>query len=89
MEHHEMSQDVLKRLARIEGHTRAVVRMYREGQDCAAVLQQIAAVQKAWDKVAKIILEDHVKSCIMKALDDGTGERALTDLKDALARFLR
>ena len=89
MQHHEMSQDVLKRLARIEGHTKAVVRMYREGRDCSAVLQQIAAVQKAWDKIAKIILEDHVKGCIAKALHDGTGERALTDLQDALARFLR
>ncbi len=59
--HHEHQQAVINRLARIEGHVRAVKRMVEEGVSCPDLLVQIAAIRSALNSVGRVILEDHVK----------------------------
>ena len=49
---------MVNRLARIEGHVRAVKEMAANGRDCPDILLQIAAIQKALDSTAKLILKD-------------------------------
>ncbi len=89
MAHEDIFQEVSRRMARVEGHSHAVRRMFEEGKDCPQVLQQIAAVQKAWDKIASLIFESHVKGCIGQAIERGRGDEALESLREALVRFLR
>ncbi|MEK5187017.1 MULTISPECIES: metal-sensing transcriptional repressor [Solibacillus] len=52
--HHEHKQrkKVVNRLARIEGHVRAIKEMT---SDCAEILLQLAAVRKAIDNTAKVV----------------------------------
>ena len=85
---HKKREDVIKRLARIEGHVRGVKRMVEEDKGCPEVLLQLAAVRAALNKVSQMIFEDHVETCISKAIKEGAGESAVAELKDALARFL-
>jgi len=42
----------------------------------------------ALDKVGKILLEDHLESCLVEAVKSGEYEERLRDLKDALAKYL-
>lgn len=85
---HKRHEDVIKRLAKIEGHVRGIKRMVEDEKSCPDVLLQLAAVRAALKKVSKIVFEDHVESCISKAIDEGAGESALAELKEALARYL-
>jgi len=85
---HKRSEEVDKRLARIEGHVRGLRRMLGENKDCPDLLVQIVAVRSALDQVGRILLEDHMETCVVEAVRKGTGEKAIADLKDALAKFI-
>ena len=85
---HQQTQAVLNRLSRTEGHIRAVRRMVEEGRDCADVLIQLAAVRSAVDRVARVVLEDHVESCLRLAASNGTTDQEWESLKTALDRFI-
>jgi DNA-binding FrmR family transcriptional regulator len=86
---HENHQSVINRLARIEGHVRAVKRMVEEGTPCPEVLVQIAAVRSALNSVGRVILEDHLKSCMVDAVKSGDFEDAYRDLEQSLHHFIR
>jgi len=85
---HKQTKNIINRLSRIEGHTRAVKRMVEENQPCADILIQIAAIRSAIDRVGRIILEDHIESCVFKSLEEGNVEQNLADLKIALDHFI-
>ncbi len=85
---HPQREAVLKRLARIEGHVRAVKRMVDEGTDCPDVLVQIAAIRAALNGVGRLILEDHMQGCMVQAAQDGEFQNAFRDLKKSLDQFI-
>jgi CsoR family transcriptional regulator, copper-sensing transcriptional repressor len=85
---HEHHQQVLNRLARIEGHVRGIKRMVEEDTPCPDVLMQIAAVRSALNSVGRVILEDHLQSCMVEAVEKDDYQRALRDLKISLDKFI-
>jgi len=85
---HEQRKNVLNRLARIEGHLRAVRRMVENDTACPELLIQIAAIRSALNGVGRVILEDHVKSCLVDAVDTGDFSVAFVDLKNSLDKFI-
>lgn len=86
---HKNKKAVINRLARIEGHIRAIKNMVENDRDCPEVLIQIAAVRKALDNCAKIILKDHLEHCIFHAIKEDRDTGALNDLETAIDRYLR
>ena len=84
---HKRREDVIKRLARIEGHVRGVKRMVEADKDCPSILLQIVAVRAALGKVSQIVLEDHIETCVVKAVQEGRGDEAIKELRDAIARL--
>ena len=88
MASHRCRNEVLQRLARVEGHVRGIKKMVEEERECPDILLQIAAVRTSLDKVGKILLEDHIESCLSSAVRQGRVERYVTDLKEALSKFL-
>ena len=57
------------RLSRIEGQVRAVGRMIDNGEYCIDIITQIQAARSALQSVSKIILEKHLKHCVVGALE--------------------
>jgi len=86
---HGNNEAVIKRLARIEGHVRGIKRMVEDDTPCPDVLVQIAAVRSALNQVGQIILEDHLRNCMTRAVKDGDFENAMKDLELSLDRFIR
>ena len=87
--HSEESQKkIINRLSRIEGHVRGIKTMIGEGRDCPEILIQIAAIRGALDRVARIILDEHLSECITRAAQEGSIETEIEELKSALDRFL-
>lgn len=56
---------LLDRLARIEGQVRGVARMVEEDRYCIDVVTQINAAGAALDKVALGLLDGHVRHCLI------------------------
>jgi DNA-binding FrmR family transcriptional regulator len=82
-------EQLLARLARVEGQVRGVTRMVEADRYCIDVLTQISAIQAALDKIALGLLDDHARHCLMG--EGGTaGEReAQTDeLMAAVGRMV-
>ncbi|WP_084554938.1 metal-sensing transcriptional repressor [[Phormidium ambiguum] IAM M-71] len=90
--HHVHSEESLRRivnrLSRIEGHIRGIKSMVQESRSCPDVLVQIAAVRGALDRVARMILDEHLTDCIGRAAKEGNIEAEIEELKAALDRFL-
>ena len=85
---HENTKAVLNRMARIIGHMESIRRMVEDGRDCSEVLVQIAAVKAAINNVGKVILQDHIRHCIVDAVEEGD-EQALEDLCTAMDKFMK
>ena len=85
---HENTKAVLNRLSRAIGHLQSVKRMVEEGRDCSEVLVQIAAVRSAIDNTGKVILQDHLKHCIVEAAQEGD-RQAIDDLCQAIDKFMK
>ncbi|MEM8828657.1 MAG: metal-sensitive transcriptional regulator [Cyanobacteria bacterium P01_G01_bin.19] len=83
----ESLKRIINRLSRIEGHVRGIKTMVRENRPCPEVLNQIAAVRGAVSGVAKIILEEHLEDCLIRAANQGNLEAEIKELKDALNLF--
>lgn len=85
---HEHTKAVLNRLSRAIGHLQSVRRMVEEGRDCSEVLVQIAAVRSAIDNTGKLILQDHLKHCILNAAQEGD-QKAIDDLCQAIDKYMK
>ena len=84
----ESLRKIVNRLSRIEGHVRGIKTMVQQNSACPDVLLQIAAVRGAIDKVARIVLDEHLTECIARAAKDGDIDAEMEELKAALDRFL-
>jgi DNA-binding FrmR family transcriptional regulator len=87
--HSEASlRQIINRLSRIEGHIRGIKTMVGENRPCPEVLMQIAAVRGAIDRVARLILDEHLSECVARAAKEGNIDTEIEELKAALDRFL-
>lgn len=67
----EVRQNLVHRLNRIEGQIRGIKRLIERETYCDDVITQIAATQAALNSVAKILLEGHMKSCVVDRIKEG------------------
>lgn len=86
--HHENTRAVLNRMSRAIGHMESIKAMIEDGRDCSEVLIQIAAVRSAINNIGKIILEDHIRHCVVDALETGD-QKVLNDLDEAINKFVK
>ena len=83
-------QQLLNRLARVEGQVRGVARMVEEDRYCIDVLTQIAAAQAALEKIALGLVDGHVRVCMC----DGGGapsdpDERVDELMGAVGRLVK
>lgn len=85
---HTNTKTVINRMNRAIGHMEAVKSMVEDGRDCSEVLIQIAAVKSAINNIGKLILQDHIRHCVVDAVETGD-QQCLTDLEDAISKFIK
>lgn len=71
--HHsnKMKSNLTTRLNRIEGQIRGIKGMVEKDVYCDDILNQIAAVQSALNGVGRLLLEGHMKSCVIERIQEG------------------
>ena len=79
-------EELLKRLARVEGQVRGVTRMVEEDRYCIDVLTQIEAAQAALNKVALGLVDEHVRHCMRSG--KGASEHQVQELMGAVGRLV-
>lgn len=79
---------IVNRLAKAIGHLEAVKGMVENGRDCSEVLVQLAAVKSALNNTGKLILKEHIRHCIVDAVEHGDMQ-AIEDLNRAIDQFVK
>ena len=81
------TEATLRRLKTIEGHLRGVIRMVEEDTYCIDVIRQIQAVDAALNKVSTQILENHLNSCVIAAIQGNDKKERQRVLKEITEVF--
>jgi DNA-binding FrmR family transcriptional regulator len=82
-------EQLVKRLARIEGQVRGISRMIEDDRYCIDILTQLGAVDTALEAVALKVLEEHVQHCVARALASGDPAQATEKSQELLAAVQR
>jgi CsoR family transcriptional regulator, copper-sensing transcriptional repressor len=82
-------EQLLKRLARIEGQVRGISKMIEDDRYCIDILTQLGAVDTALEAVGIKVLEEHVKHCVAGALASGDPQQANEKSAELLAAVQR
>jgi DNA-binding FrmR family transcriptional regulator len=88
----ENRDKVQSRLKKIAGQVAGVQRMVDEDRYCVDVLNQIAAIEAALDRVGHILLASHVETCVTTAIESGRPKdrrEKLDELMKVFSRFGR
>jgi DNA-binding FrmR family transcriptional regulator len=86
----ETKRKVTTRLKRAAGQIGGVQRMVEQDRYCVDILLQIAAARAALDQVGKVILGNHVETCVADALASGKPrerQKKLDELMEVFSRF--
>ena len=67
-------KSLIHRLNRIEGQIRGIKNMVEEDRYCVDILNQVSAIQSALNGFNKILLTNHIKSCVVTDIQDGNVE---------------
>ena len=67
----EEKRNLIKRLNIIEGQVRGIKQMIEDDRYCDDVLIQISAVNKAVQTIGNRILENHMKTCVVRDIQNG------------------
>jgi DNA-binding FrmR family transcriptional regulator len=84
-----VKKEASTRLKRIEGQVRGIGRMVEEAHYCIDIINQITAIQKALDGVAKIVMKRHVESCVTESIRRDGGGKIIDELIQTVFRYGR
>lgn len=68
-------KDMINRLSRIEGQIRGLKRMVEEDVYCIDILTQAAAANAALNSFNKVLLANHIKTCVTEDVKAGKEEK--------------
>ena len=80
---------VLARLKKIEGQTRALIKMVEEDRACEEILIQISSAKSALHKTGQVILEGHLRYCVLNDIREGREEETMKRLSTVIEQFSR
>lgn len=88
--HHsdKTKKNLISKLNRIEGQVRGLKGLIEKDTYCDDVLHQISSVQSALNGVGKLLLEHHMKSCVVERIQEGENE-VLDELLVTINKLIR
>lgn len=81
-------KDLIHRLNRIEGQIRGIKGMVEKDAYCTDILTQVAAVNAALNSFNKVLLSNHIKTCVIRDIKDGK-EETVDELLSTLQKLMR
>ena len=81
-------KDLLNRLSRIEGQVRGIRAMVERDAYCVDILTQVSAVTAALNSFGKVLLANHIKTCVADDIRQGKDE-TIDELVATLQKLMR
>ncbi len=75
---------VLRRLKNARGHLDGVIRMVENDTYCPDVMKQLSAVQGAVQGANRLMLRNHLETCVSAAMQAGRTAEIVDELMEAL-----
>ena len=89
MTHCVETEAVTKRLKRIEGQIRGLIKMVENEKSCEEILMQIGSAKSALHKTGQVILEWHLHHCVIDGIREGKEKETVKKLSSAIEQFSR
>ncbi len=80
----EHKRSALNRLKTVRGHLDGVVEMVEQERYCPDVMKQVSAVQGSLEKVNRVLLQNHVETCVLEAVAEGRSAEIVDELMETL-----
>jgi DNA-binding FrmR family transcriptional regulator len=74
----------LNRLKTARGHMDAVIRMVEEERYCPDIMKQVSAIQGSLEGVNRILLQNHVETCVLEHVEAGRSAQVVDELMETL-----
>lgn len=81
--------DAKARLKRVAGQVGGIERMVDEGRYCIDILLQISAIQGALSEIGRVVLANHVETCLADALKSGNARERKAKVNEIIDLFSR
>ena len=81
-------KDLLNRLSRIEGQIRGIKGMVERDAQCPDILTQVSAANEALHSFNKVLLANHIKTCVTTDIKEGKDE-TVDELVNVLQKLMR
>lgn len=81
-------KDLMNRLKRIEGQVRGIEKMLENDAYCTDILIQVSAVNSALNSFNKVLLANHMKTCVAENIRKGNDE-IIDELLNTLQKMMR
>ena len=78
----------MNRLKRIEGQVRGIQNMLEKNAYCTDILTQVAAVNAALNSFNKVLLADHIRTCVADNIREGN-EEVVDELVTTLQKLMK
>jgi CsoR family transcriptional regulator, copper-sensing transcriptional repressor len=77
-------REALLRLKTVRGHVDGVIDMVENEVYCPDLMKQVAALQASLEKVNRVLLRNHLETCVSEAIRTGQGQEKIAELMEAL-----
>lgn len=84
----EEYKDLINRLSRIEGQVRGIKAMVERGAYCPDILIQTSAVNSALNSFSKVLLSNHIRTCVRNDIREGNDE-VVEELVTTLQKMMK
>ncbi|MCR5145459.1 MAG: metal-sensing transcriptional repressor [Lachnospiraceae bacterium] len=81
-------KDLINRLNRIEGQVRGVTNMVQNDAYCVDILTQVSAIRSALNSFNKVLLENHIKTCVTEDIIAGNDDK-VDELVDTIQKLMK
>ena len=81
-------KDLINRLSRIEGQIRGIKGMVEKDAYCTDIITQVAAANAALNSFNKVLLANHIKSCVTQDIREGK-EETVDELVATLQKLMK
>ncbi len=83
----KLQDNLVSRLNRVEGQVRGIKGMIEKDAYCDDVLHQIFAAQSALNSISRLVLENHIRGCVVDRIREGDDD-IVQELCGTIAKML-
>ncbi|MFO7547454.1 MAG: metal-sensitive transcriptional regulator [Acidimicrobiia bacterium] len=80
----EHQRSALNRLKTVRGHLDGVIAMVDEERYCPEIMKQVSALQASLERVNRILLQNHLETCVTHAVAEGRAAEIVDELMETM-----